>query len=64
MAQFHEIDQATDRETSCTGSWVLDTGVTEHGAPLPGVSGKDGVNDGLGRLIGGNERVREHRPFG
>ena len=63
MAQLHEINRAPDRKTSCTGSWVLDTGVIEQGAPLPllGVSRKGGVNDGLGRVSGGNERVREHK---
>ena len=61
MAQLHEIGRAPDLETVCTGSWVLDTGVTEHGAPLMGVSRKGGVNDGVGRLSGGNERGLKHK---
>ena len=63
MAQLHEIGRAPDLETVCTGSWVLDTGVTEHRAPLMGVSRKGGVNDGVGRLSGGNERGLKHKIF-
>ena len=36
-------------------------GVTEHGSPSLGVSRKDSVNDGVGRVSGGNERGREHK---
>ena len=61
MAQLHEIDRAPDRGTACTGIWVLYTGVTEKGGPLLGVSRKDGVNDGVGKVSGGNERGREHK---
>ena len=55
MAQLHEIDLAPGRETARTGRWVLDTGVTEHGAPPLGVSRKDGVIDSVGRVSSGNE---------
>ena len=61
MAQLHKIDQASYRKTERTGSWVLDTGVTEHGAPSLGVLRKNGVNNGVGRVSGGNERGREHK---
>ena len=60
-AQLHRIDRAPDRETAHTGSWVFDTGVTKHGAPSMGVSRKDGVNDLVGRVSGGNEQGREHK---
>ena len=35
--------------------------MTEHGAPSLGVSRKDGVTDGVGRVSGGNERGREYK---
>ena len=54
MAQLHQIDWAPDREKARTGSWLLDTGVTEHGAPFLGVSRKYGVSDSVGRVSGGN----------
>ena len=46
---------------ACTGSWVLDTGVTEHGYPSLCVSRKDGVTDGVGRASRGNEQGRKHK---
>ena len=61
MAQLHKIDRAPDRKMARTGSWVLDTGVTEHGALSLGVLRKDGVTDGIGRVSGGNERGRIHK---
>ena len=61
MAELHKIDRAPDRKTERTGIWVLDTGVTEHGAPLLGVLRKDGVHDGVGRVIGSNEQGCEHK---
>ena len=61
MAQLHKIDWAPDCEMACTGSWVLDTGMTENGAPLMGVLRKYGVKEGVGRVSGGNEQVREHK---
>ena len=61
MAQLQKIDWAPDRKTARTGSWLLDTGVAEHGSPSMGVSGNCGVNDRVGRVSGGNERVREHK---
>ena len=61
MAQLHEIDRAPYRETARRGVWVLDMGVTEHGALSLGVSRKDGVNNGVGRVSGSNERGREHK---
>ena len=47
MAQLQKLNRAPDRETAHMGSWVLDTGVTEHGGPFLGVSRKDSVNDGV-----------------
>ena len=61
MDQLHEIDRAPDRKTARTRIWVLDTGVREHREPFMGVSRKDGVNDGVGRMGGSNEQVREHK---
>ena len=61
MSQLHKIDRAPDRETACMGSWVLDTGVAEHGSPYLGVSRKDGVIDGVGRVRVINERGRKHK---
>ena len=61
MDQLHETVRALDHKTARTGSWVLDTGVTEHGALLLGVSRKDGVNGGVGRVSGGNGRGRKHK---
>ena len=63
MAQLHEINRAPDRKTSLTRSWVLDTGVTEHGSPSLGVSGKDVINNSVGRVSGGNEQGREHKMY-
>ena len=61
MAQLHKIDWAQDREKARTERWLLDTGVTEHGALFLGVSRKYGVNNGEGRVSGGNERGRENK---
>ena len=61
MAQLHRIDRALDRETARTRIWLLDTGVTEHGASSLGVSRKDGFNNGVERASGGNKRAREHK---
>ena len=61
MAQLHKIDQAPYRKTARTGSWLLDTGVMEQGDPFLGVSGKDGVTNGLGRVRGGNAWGRKHK---
>ena len=61
MAQLHEIEWAPDCETSRIWIWVLDTGVTEHGAPSMGASRKYGVTDIVVRASGGNERVRKHK---
>ena len=61
MAQIHKIEWAPDRETARTGSWVLDTGVTEHGGPSLGVLSKDGSTKGVGRVSGSNERSRKHK---
>ena len=61
MAPLHKIDRAPDRKTARTGSWVLDTGVTEHGAPLVVVSRKDGVNNGVVRVSDGNEWGHKHK---
>ena len=36
-------------------------GVAENGAPLLGVSSKDGFNAGVGKVSGGNEWCREHK---
>ena len=33
----------------------------EHGAPLVGVSIKDGVTNGVGRVSGSNEQGRKHK---
>ena len=40
---------------------MLATGVREHGGTSLGVSSKDGVTGGVGRVSGGNERGREHK---
>ena len=40
---------------------MLATGVREHGGTSLGVSRKDGINDGVGRVSGGNEWGREHK---
>ena len=61
MAQLHKIDRVADRETSCMGRWLLDTYVMEHRALSLGVLRKDGINDDVRRVRGGNERVREHK---
>ena len=61
MAQLHKIEWAPDRETAHTGSWILDTGVTEHRPPLLGVSRKDGITNVVGRVSGGNKRDRKHK---
>ena len=61
MAPLHKIDRAPDRKTARTGSWVLDTGVKEHGAPLVVVSRKDGVNNGVVRVSDGNEWGHKHK---
>ena len=61
MAQIHEIEWEPDRKTARTGSWLLDTGVTEHGSLSLGVLRKDGITDGVGRVSGGNEPVRKHK---
>ena len=61
MDQLHKINRAPDRETVCTGRWVLDTGVTEYGAPSLGVLRKDGISNVVGRVSGGNEHGREHK---
>ena len=61
MAQLHKIERAPDRKTACTGSWVLDTGMTEHGSPSLGVSRKYVINDGVGRVSGGNERGSKYK---
>ena len=60
MDQLHEINRDLDRKTAHMGHWVLDTGVTEHGYPLLGISRKDGVNDDVGRVSVVNELGREH----
>ena len=61
MIQFHKIDQTLDCKTARKGRLLLDTGVTEHRDWSLGVSRKDGINDGVGRVSGGNERGREHK---
>ena len=61
MYQLHKINWAPYHKTVRTGIWVLDTGVTEQGDPLLGVSRKDGVTDIVGRVSGGNERGHKHK---
>ena len=61
MAQLHKIDRAPDRKTACTGIWVLDTGMTKHGAPSLVVSKNNGVNGGVGRVSRNNKRDRKHK---
>ena len=61
MVQLHEVKWDPDHKTARTGNWVLDTGVMEHGAPLVGVSIKDGVTNGVGRVSGGNKQGRKHK---
>ena len=61
MAQLHKIDRAPDRETACIGIWVLDTGMTKHGAPLLVVLKNNGVNGGVGRVSRNNKRDRKHK---
>ena len=60
-SQPHEIDRFLYHETACTGIWVLDIGVAKHGFLLLVVLRKDDVNDGVGRVSGGNERGCEHK---
>ena len=61
MVQLHKIKWVPDRKKKRTGSWILDTDVTEHVAPLLGVSRKDYVTNGVGRASGGNERGLKHK---
>ena len=54
MAQLREVEWAPDRKIARTGSWVLDTGVTEHWDQSLGVSRNDGITYGVGRVRGVN----------
>ena len=61
IAQLHEIYWDIDRKTARTGGWILDTGVTKHGASSLGVSRKDSVTNSIGSASGVNERSRKHK---
>ena len=61
ISKLHKIEWAPDLKTARTGSWVLDTGMTEDWAPSLSISRRDGITDGVGRLSSGDERGREHK---